>query len=264
MSRSRLLRILALTPLLGGCSAERIPILEDMPSPTEIPWVYRIDIQQGNVVTQEMLAQLRPGMDKRKVRYIMGTPLVIDTFHQDRWDYIYSFRKGSSWTREQRRISLFFENGKLARVEGDVRPAQGPLQAPQRHRTTKVVVPGEYEEGFLEKMKATVGFGSDEKELEPLPSFQQEEEDHQAASPETAAAPAQEQQEAGTAVTVPPDTVTLKEEEERKKGFFRRLLEKIGVGDNEDEEDYEPAEPKYRDPTNPDPAAGSPGPLGEE
>ncbi|RME33385.1 MAG: outer membrane protein assembly factor BamE, partial [Gammaproteobacteria bacterium] len=132
-----------------------------MPSPTEIPWVYRIDVQQGNVVTQEMLAQLRPGMDKRKVRYIMGTPLVIDTFHQDRWDYIYSYRGGRSWTREQRRVSLYFEDDRLVRVEGDVRPAQGPLKAPTRHQTTKVVVPGEYEEGFLEKMKASVGFGGD-------------------------------------------------------------------------------------------------------
>ena len=59
--------MLMLTTVLGACSL------------SELPGLYRIDIQQGNVVTQEMLAQLEPGMDKRRVRFVLGTPLVADT-----------------------------------------------------------------------------------------------------------------------------------------------------------------------------------------
>jgi len=56
------------------------------------PGVYKIDIQQGNVVTQDMIDQLRPGMTRRQVRFIMGNPLLTDTFHADRWDYLYSIQ----------------------------------------------------------------------------------------------------------------------------------------------------------------------------
>ena len=55
-----------------------------------IPFVYRIDIYQGNIFSQEMVDQLKPGMTKRQVAFIMGTPLVEDAFHSDRWDYVYS------------------------------------------------------------------------------------------------------------------------------------------------------------------------------
>lgn len=81
--------------------------------------VYKIDVQQGNVVTQEMLNQLQYNMPARKVRFIMGTPLVVDVFHQNRWDYLYSFQPGGD-ERVQRVISLFFEDDKLVRVSGDV------------------------------------------------------------------------------------------------------------------------------------------------
>lgn len=83
--------------------------------------IYKIDVQQGNVVTQEMLDQLIIGMPMPKVRFIMGTPLIVDVFHQQRWDYLYSFQAGYG-EREQRHMSLFFENGKLARVDGDIAP----------------------------------------------------------------------------------------------------------------------------------------------
>ena len=58
------------------------------------PGVYKIDIQQGNVVTQDMIDQLRPGMTRRQVRFIMGNPLLVDTFHANRWDYLYSLQPG--------------------------------------------------------------------------------------------------------------------------------------------------------------------------
>ncbi|MBV0932380.1 outer membrane protein assembly factor BamE [Marinobacterium weihaiense] len=97
--------------LIAGCS--------------EFPGVYKIDIPQGNVVTQEMVDQLRPGMTPAQVRYVMGTPLVNDSFSANRWDYIYSIKEGGK-PRSQERISLFFEGGKLSRLSGDFRPGTTP------------------------------------------------------------------------------------------------------------------------------------------
>lgn len=83
---------------------------------------YKMDIQQGNVVTSKMMLQLRPGMTKSQVRFIMGTPLIQDSFHRDRWDYFYQMRK-SGKIIEQRRVIMEFEGDALKRVRGDVIPA---------------------------------------------------------------------------------------------------------------------------------------------
>ena len=87
----------------------------------DFPGVYKISIPQGNVITQDMVDQLRPGMSKRQVTFVMGTPLVRDPFHQDRWDYIYSFQPGGG-ERGQERISVFFVDDQLVRFEGDFVP----------------------------------------------------------------------------------------------------------------------------------------------
>jgi outer membrane protein assembly factor BamE len=83
---------------------------------------YRIDVRQGNLVTQEMAAQLKPGMTRDQVRFVLGTPLLADPFHAERWDYVYRFKPGYG-EAQQRRLTVFFQDGKLARVEGDVVPA---------------------------------------------------------------------------------------------------------------------------------------------
>ncbi|PWB31173.1 outer membrane protein assembly factor BamE [Pseudomonas sp. SDI] len=86
------------------------------------PGVYKIDIQQGNVVTQDMIDQLRPGMTRRQVRFIMGNPLIQDTFHTNRWDYLYSLQPGGG-QRQQERMSVFFnDNDQLANLSGDFMP----------------------------------------------------------------------------------------------------------------------------------------------
>jgi outer membrane protein assembly factor BamE len=81
---------------------------------------YRIDIQQGNYVTQDMVDKLKPGMTKSQVRFALGTPLVTDMFHSDRWDYIYVLQKKGVVT-EQRRIVVVFSDDKLLRIDGDVK-----------------------------------------------------------------------------------------------------------------------------------------------
>lgn len=86
------------------------------------PGVYKIDIQQGNVVTQDMIDQLRPGMTQRQVRFIMGNPLITDTFHARRWDYLYSIQPGGG-ARQQERVSLMFDaNDQLIGLAGDFMP----------------------------------------------------------------------------------------------------------------------------------------------
>lgn len=87
----------------------------------DFPGVYKIGIAQGNIITQEMVDQLRPGMTKRQVIFVMGTPLVRDPYHQDRWDYIYSFQPGGG-VRGQERISVFFVNDELVSFSGDFVP----------------------------------------------------------------------------------------------------------------------------------------------
>lgn len=83
---------------------------------------YRIEIQQGNYVSQQMLAQLKLGMTREQVRFVLGTPLVSDIFHADRWDYIYYREHPGKF--EQRNISVHFDKeGRLARIGGDVVPA---------------------------------------------------------------------------------------------------------------------------------------------
>jgi len=87
----------------------------------KLPGVYRVDVQQGNVIEQEMLSRLKPGMDKNQVKFIMGTPAIVDPFHTDQWEYIYTFSRGGA-RRDQRHITLHFKDEKLAYVDGDVVP----------------------------------------------------------------------------------------------------------------------------------------------
>ena len=88
----------------------------------DFPGVYKISIPQGNIITQDMVDQLRPGMSKRQVIFVMGTPLVRDPFFQDRWDYVYSFQPGGG-QRGQERISVFFTDDQLVSFEGDFVPS---------------------------------------------------------------------------------------------------------------------------------------------
>ena len=95
---------------------------------------HKIDIQQGNYVTQEMVNRLKPGMTRSQVRFALGTPLIADPFHAERWDYVYLYeRKGR--VVAQRRIVVVFKDDALLRVEGDVVPsaaakAPEPLVSP--------------------------------------------------------------------------------------------------------------------------------------
>ena len=82
---------------------------------------YRIEVQQGNFISQEMVSQLKSGMSKEQVRLALGTPLLADAFHADRWDYVY-WREAPDGRRESRKLVVFFSDDKLLRVDGDIAP----------------------------------------------------------------------------------------------------------------------------------------------
>lgn len=135
-----------MTTLLIGCSSVK----------SILPSVYKIDIDQGNIITQEMIDQLEPGMTERQVRFAMGTPLLIDVFHQNRWDYIYTEIPGVGGPKTRKRISLFFEEKKLIGVQGDLRPDN--IRSFEPVEDANVVVPKIVREKTLtQKIKEFIG-----------------------------------------------------------------------------------------------------------
>ncbi|MGE5049321.1 MAG: outer membrane protein assembly factor BamE [Deltaproteobacteria bacterium] len=87
--------------------------------------VYKMDVQQGNFVTSDLLARVKTGMTKAEVRQILGTPLLTDVFHANRWDYYFSSEKNGR-AQDRKLLSIFFENDKVASIQGDAHPPAPP------------------------------------------------------------------------------------------------------------------------------------------
>lgn len=107
------------------------------------PLVYRIDIQQGNDIDQSMVNKLRVGMDERQVKFIMGTPLLIDPFHPDRWEYLY-YNQESGEEAQSRHVTLHFNEGRLSHVSGDIEVNLRPKIEDDTNTEKSVVVPESY------------------------------------------------------------------------------------------------------------------------
>lgn len=123
------------TVLLGGCASS----LQSTDDFLGVITPYRIDIVQGNVVTQEQLALLKPGMSRIQVRDILGTPLLTDAFHADRWDYIFTIRRPG--TEAQRRsVVVRFEGQAMTSVEAPALPSERDFVA-SISRSTAVRTP---------------------------------------------------------------------------------------------------------------------------
>jgi outer membrane protein assembly factor BamE len=103
--------------LLAGCGSMR-SVLPPFLQP------YRPDVQQGNVVTKEMVDQLRESMTRDQVRFLLGTPLLTSVFHTDRWDYIYYLKRGKGDEQQLRRVTVVFKNDRLASVHADEVPPE--------------------------------------------------------------------------------------------------------------------------------------------
>lgn len=113
--RARILPLLVLLSL-AGCSS--VPSV-----------LYKIEIQQGNVITQDMVDKLKPGMSRSQVRFVLGSPLISDPFHENRWDYIYRLEQRGRLV-EQRKLTVFFEGDKLVRIDGTFSPSIAFAPAP--------------------------------------------------------------------------------------------------------------------------------------
>jgi outer membrane protein assembly factor BamE (lipoprotein component of BamABCDE complex) len=259
MLSTRLILPLLAALLVGGCTHSPIPYI---PRPG-IPFVHKIDVQQGNVVTQEMVAQLRLGMNKKKVRFVMGTPIIQDTFHSSRWDYIYTFHEGGGGTERRRITTVFNEDGKLIALEGGIKAALGRLEV-DRHQDTSVQVPGEYQKSFLGRIADSMPFtGDDAEPVEATDETKDKQgDDSYTALPDDESDDDVLDEDAdadeliadanATSVTVPEGAPPKK-----KKGFFSRIIDSVGLGADEDEDEDEDDgvnqdDRRYRDPTDPD------------
>lgn len=115
---------LLLAPLiLAGCSTPQwVKSARENPPNWLTP--YRVDIGQGNYVSESMAGQLKEGMTREQVRAVLGTPLLVDPFRNDRWDYVFDIQRGDG-RKERRRFSVFFKDNQLASWGGDPLPKEG-------------------------------------------------------------------------------------------------------------------------------------------
>lgn len=146
------------TLVMAGCSSTPKEEPEYKSSALEkLPFVYRMTVQQGNIITDEMVDRLEPGMTKNQVRFLLGTPMLTDMFHADRWDYTYTIRRGHQ-DMESTRLSVLFQDDALVRVEGDLRP--DPNRAAQREPGDLLVSVPDWKDdrGFFAKTAAKLGF----------------------------------------------------------------------------------------------------------
>ena len=182
------LRILAAMAalLLASCGSPRLSALDVSP--------YRMEIQQGNFISQEAVSQLKLGMSKDQVRFVLGTPLITDSFHADRWDYVFRRQKSNSKELERHKLAVFFEDGKLVRMDSDVMPASGA--DPAAIKTPELVAPPP-------AAKAQAPAAKPEASTQPAP----------VAAPEAKSATS-----VGPAVEAPP---------QEKKGWWERLKDKV-------------------------------------
>ncbi|MDD2863829.1 MAG: outer membrane protein assembly factor BamE [Methylococcales bacterium] len=131
-----------------------------------LPYVYKIDVNQGNVIDQTMIDQLRPNMTKRQVLYIMGSPMLVDFFHQNRWDYVYSSKKGGE-DLEQKTVSIFFENEQLKNIQGDFRPSALPVSKPSSELVVDVPK-RDVDQTLWGTFTGWLNYGGEKKDVEPL------------------------------------------------------------------------------------------------
>ena len=151
----------ALSLLLLSCSKSYVPGIPKLSDINDLKFVHKIDIQQGNVVTQNMLAQLEVGMNKEKVQFIMGTPIIMDTFNSHRWDYIFTYDRKREFL-SKRTITLYFEGDSLSVIKGNIKAAEKELVA-KRHEDAEVLVPRFVKRSMKERILNKLSLSKDKK-----------------------------------------------------------------------------------------------------
>ncbi|MDJ0806548.1 MAG: outer membrane protein assembly factor BamE [Gammaproteobacteria bacterium] len=123
--------------------------------------VHTPEIQQGNIVTPEMVAELKPGMSKRQVRFLLGTPLLVDIFHQERWDYLFTMKKRNE-SLEIKQFSLFFEDDTLISFQGDIEPAKDIESLRDKQEIVVSVPDYDGDKGIIERLLSAIGIDLDD------------------------------------------------------------------------------------------------------
>jgi outer membrane protein assembly factor BamE len=137
-----------------------LPLLTGCANWENFTLVHSPDIEQGNIVTPEMVALLEPGMSKRQVRFALGSPMLIDVFHEQRWDYLLSIKRRNE-PLEIKKFSVYFNGDNLSRYEGDIKPAAN-VETAQEKKEILVSVPDyEGDLGLLERLWRSLGFGEE-------------------------------------------------------------------------------------------------------
>ena len=121
---------------------------------------YKVEVVQGNVVSKEQVQALQPGMSRQQVRDILGTPLVVDIFHTDRWDYVFAIRRAGVES-QSRKLTVFFEGDRFVRSEGDEMPSESEFVASLKAMKNPKVPKLEATEEQLAKFPAPKGAAAD-------------------------------------------------------------------------------------------------------
>lgn len=148
MKKALVYLVIGATLALVGCSLDKKHSQPKASVLEKLPFVYKMTVQQGNIITEEMVDRLEPGMTKSQVRFLLGTPMLTDLFHTNRWDYTYTIRRGHG-EMAVKRLTLLFEDDSLVRAEGDLQPDSE--RAAQRQPTDLLVSVPDWEDnrGFL-------------------------------------------------------------------------------------------------------------------
>ncbi len=162
---ARLSLLVAVSASLGACST--LNSANNQIAGLVTP--YKMDIVQGNFVSQEQAAALKPGMTRVQVRDILGTPLLTSIFHADRWDYVFTFKR-QGLEPQARKVTVFFKGGLLERVDADPLPTEAEFVASLDSGRSSAKVPVlELTEQQLKLLPAPVK-APEQKPLPPLPS----------------------------------------------------------------------------------------------
>jgi outer membrane protein assembly factor BamE len=219
---------LGMAALLAGCqSAQIVPKIPGLEP-------YRMTIQQGNNLSQEMVAQLKLGMTREQVRFVLGTPLLMDVFHADRWDYVY-YREVPGGKKEQRNLSVVFEKDKLARVIGDLVPPEGAAVQPTGFvPQTKPDLPAkpaaEAPKPAAETPKAAVEVPRPAPEApKPVAESGETKQNWSTAAPEPEKQPAAAQEAKKPDEKKADESAQKPAADAQEPGFFGRILQKIGL-----------------------------------
>lgn len=181
-----------------------------------MPKPHRIDIQQGNIITQEDVNQLHTGMNRKQVLFVMGSPIVADTFHQDRWDYYYSLSKGHD-QQPTVHVSLLFSADRLIRIDGDLQPKPLDNQNAKGTRNQVITITPKEEQVGLSGL------------IDSMIDAVRSDDEQPVAKPET--------------ITKPQAPAAAGQKKEESGGFFDSFIDFFTDDENDDENDDEDQEP---------------------